>query len=128
MKETTVKVKVRPKRMTRAERKRIKRAQKAREELLLCQQVAAFHKAYLEIELAHEEIKYDELQARLAALQTVVATVETVETIQTVEAPEVVAVEETQTEAPASEEAVVEETVTEETVQTEEEAEPALAQ
>ncbi len=115
MKETTVRVKVRPRRMTRAERKRIKRAQQAREELLLCQQAAAFHKAYLEIELANEEIKYDELQARLAALQAVVATVETVETVKEVEAP-------------AAEETVVEQTVTEETVETKEEAEPAPAQ
>ena len=118
MKETTVRVKVRPRRMKKVERKRIKRAQQAREELLLCQQAAAFHKAYLEIELANEEIRYDELQARLSALQAVVATVETVETVKEVEAP---ATEET-------EETVVEQTVTEETVETKEEAEPTPAQ
>ena len=80
MKETTVRVKVRPRRMTRAERKRIKRAQKAREELLLCQQAIAFHKAYLEIEYGIEEAKLTQIQARLAALQ--------------VAAPEVVVTEE----------------------------------
>ena len=112
MKETTVRVKVRPRRMTRAERKRIKRAQKAREELQLCQQAIAFHKAYLAIEMEHEEIKYDELQA-------VVATTEIVETVEAVEAPTA--------EAVAVEETVVEETV-EETAEVNEEAEPVTAQ
>lgn len=95
MKETTVRVKVRPRRMTRAERKRIKRAQKAGEKLLLCQQAIAFHKAYLAIETEHEEIKCEELQARLAALQAVVATTEILETVEAVETPaaEAVAVE-----------------------------------
>ena len=123
MKETTVRVKVRPRRMTRAERKRIKRAQKAREELLLCQQAIAFHKAYLAIEMEHEEIKYEELQARLDALQAVVATTEIAETVEAVEAPAA--------EAVAVEETVVEETVeetAEETVEVKEEAEPATAQ
>ena len=136
MKDTTVRVKA--KRMTGAERKRIKRAQKAKQELLLCQQVAAFHKAYLEIELANEEIKYDELQERLAALQAVVATVQTTETVQTVEVPAVAEVEEPQVEEPKVEEPKVEEpqaeeipaeeTVAEETTEETEEAEPAPAQ
>ncbi len=118
MKDTTVKVKVRPRRMTKAERKRIKRAQKAVQELLLCKQVVAFHKAYLEIELEHEEIKYDELQARLAALRAVAATVETVETVKTVEAPKPVEAVET-----------VEQTVTkEEATEVKKEVEPAPAQ
>lgn len=122
MKETTVRVKVRPRRMTRAERKRIKRAQKAREELLLCQQAIAFHKAYLAIEMEHEEIKYEELQARLAALQAVVATTEITETVEAVEAPAAEAVAEEETV-----EETVEETA-EETAEVKEEAEPATAQ
>ena len=71
MKERTVKVKVRPKRLTRAERKRIKRSQRAAAELALCRQAIAFHKAYLAIEMEYEQANYDELQARLAQLQNI---------------------------------------------------------
>ena len=85
--ERTVTVKVRPKRMTRAERKRIKRSQKAAAQLALCRQVIEFHKAYLAIEMGYEQANYDELQARIAALQIIPA-VETVETVETVEAVE----------------------------------------
>lgn len=71
MKERTVKVKVRPKRLTRAERKRIKRSQRAAAELALCRQAIEFHKAYLAIEMEYEQANYDELQARLAQLQNI---------------------------------------------------------
>lgn len=71
MKERSVKVKVRPKRLTRAERKRIKRSQKADAQLALCRQAIEFHKAYLAIEMEYEQANYDELQARLAQLQNI---------------------------------------------------------
>ncbi|MBQ4274840.1 MAG: hypothetical protein IJB94_07760 [Clostridia bacterium] len=71
MKERTVKVKVRPRRLTRAERKRIKRSQRAAAELALCRQAIEFHKAYLAIEMEYEQANYDELQARLAQLQNI---------------------------------------------------------
>ena len=71
MKERSVKVKVRPKRLTRAERKRIKRSQRAAAELALCRQAIEFHKAYLAIEMEYEQANYDELQARLAQLQNI---------------------------------------------------------
>ena len=71
MKERTVKVKVRPKRLTRAECKRIKRSQRAAAELALCRQAIEFHKAYLDIEMEYEQANYDELQARLAQLQNI---------------------------------------------------------
>ena len=71
MKERSVEVKVRPKRLTRAERKRIKRSQRAAAELALCRQAIEFHKAYLAIEMEYEQANYDELQARLAQLQNI---------------------------------------------------------
>ena len=82
MKERTVKVKVRPKRLTRAERKRIKRSQRAAAELALCRQAIEFHKAYLAIEMEYEQANYDELQARLAQLQNINVE-ELVETVET---------------------------------------------
>ena len=87
MKERSVKVKVRPKRLTRAERKRIKRSQKAAAQLALCRQAIEFHKAYLAIEMEYEQANYDELKARLDELQAfpVKETVETVETVESVE-------------------------------------------
>ncbi len=39
-------------------------------ELELCKQNVAFHKAYLMLALEYEQAKYDELQARIAELQT----------------------------------------------------------
>ena len=82
----TVKVKVRPKRMTRKEKRAAKYAAKLNEQLILCQQAAAFHKAYLEIEYGVEEAMFNAIQARLAALrpevETVITTEETVEDIQ----------------------------------------------
>ena len=56
MKERSVKVKVRPKRLTRAERKRIKRSQKADAQLALCRQAIEFHKAYLAIEMEYARL------------------------------------------------------------------------
>ena len=74
-----IEVEVKPKRLTRAERRQAKNAQKAAEQLALCRQAGEFHKAYLEIELGVEQARFDEIQARLAALQT--PEVETVETV-----------------------------------------------
>ena len=132
MKAKTVKVKVKPNRMTRAQRKKIKRAQKAAQELMICRQMIEFHKAYLEIEMEHEEIKYEELQARLAALQAVADTVETVETVEAIETVETVepveAVEAVEpVEAPEVEETVAVET-TEEATEAESEPEPVAAE
>ena len=132
MKAKTVKVKVKPNRMTRAQRKKIKRAQKAAQELMICRQMIEFHKAYLEIEMEHEEIKYEELQARLAALQAVADTVETVETVEAIETVETVeAVEPVEpveaVEAPEVEKTVAVET-TEEATEAESEPEPVAAE
>lgn len=81
-----VTVKVSPKRVARAERKRAKFVQRASEELRLRVLAGEFHKAYLEIELGCEQEKFEALQARLAELQPKVEVVETVE--ETVVAPE----------------------------------------
>ena len=81
-----VTVKVSPKRVARAERKRAKFVQRASEELRLRVLAGEFHKAYLEIELGCEQEKFETLQARLAELQPKVEVVETVE--ETVVAPE----------------------------------------
>ncbi len=81
-----VTVKVSPKRVARAERKRAKFIQRASEELRLRVLAGEFHKAYLEIELGCEQEKFEALQARLAELQPKVEIVETVE--ETVTAPE----------------------------------------
>ena len=86
--EKKTKIKVKPRRITRAERKKIKQAQKAREELQLCTQAAEFHKAYLAVQLGCEQERFDEIQARLAALNPEVETTETIETIETVETVE----------------------------------------
>lgn len=94
MKERSVKVKVRPKRLTRAERKRIKRSQKADAQLALCRQAIEFHKAYLAIEMEYEQANYDELKARLDELKAIPAE-QTIETVETVEAVEPVEDEET---------------------------------
>ncbi len=80
-----VKIKVSPKRVARAERKKAKFIQKASEELRLRILAGEFHKAYLEIELGCEQEKFEKLQARLAELQPKVEIVETVE--ETVVAP-----------------------------------------
>ncbi len=77
--EKKVKIKVRPKRLTRRQKRDAKLAAKAREQLILCQQAAAFHKAYLEIEYGIEEAKFEAIQARLAELQPTVETVITQE-------------------------------------------------
>ena len=97
MKERSVKAKVRPKRLTRAERKRIKRSQKADAQLALCRQAIEFHKAYLAIEMEYEQANYDELKARLDELKAIPAeqTIETVETVETVEIVEPAEAEET---------------------------------
>lgn len=80
-----VEVQVRPARLTRRERRAAKYAAKLNEQLILCQQAAAFHKAYLEIEYGIEEAMFNAIQARLAALQAapeaVITTEETVEDI-----------------------------------------------
>lgn len=81
-----VTVKVSPKRVARAERKKAKFIQRASEELRLRVLAGEFHKAYLEIELGCEQEKFEALQARLAELQPKVEVVETVE--ETVVAPE----------------------------------------
>lgn len=80
-----VKIKVSPKRVARAERKKAKFIQKASEELRLRILAGEFHKAYLEIEFGCEQEKFEKLQARLAELQPKVEIVETVE--ETVVAP-----------------------------------------
>lgn len=80
-----IKIKVSPKRVARAERKKAKFIQKASEELRLRILAGEFHKAYLEIELGCEQEKFEKLQARLAELQPKVEIVETVE--ETVVAP-----------------------------------------
>ncbi len=49
-------------------------------ELELCRQVGEFHKEYLNIQLEHEQAKFDALQARIAELRAqpdVVVTEET---------------------------------------------------
>ena len=72
---------------SRKERKQAKLAAKANEQLILCRQAAAFHKAYLEILYGIEETYYEAIQARLAALklepETTVTTTETVEEAET---------------------------------------------
>ena len=128
MKAKTVKVKVKPNRMTRAQRKKIKRAQKAAQELMICRQMIEFHKAYLEIEMEHEEIKYEELQARLAALQAVADTVETVETVEAIETVETVEPVEAVEAVEPVEAPEVEETVVEETTEDKTEEEPVAAE
>ena len=70
-KEKKVKVKTKRERVSGATRRRLKRAQKAAEHLLLCQQIIEFHKAYLDIDLKREEYTYEVLQAQLEALQAV---------------------------------------------------------
>ena len=73
-------------RKIRIERRNAKTVAVASEQLALYRQAAEFHKAYLEIELGVEEAKFEEIQARLAALQptqeTVVVTEEEIETLQ----------------------------------------------
>ena len=73
-------------RKIRIERRNAKIVAVASEQLALYRQAAEFHKAYLEIELGVEEAKFEEIQARLAALQptqeTVVVTEEEIETLQ----------------------------------------------
>ena len=96
---TRVKVKVRPRRLRRRERRAAKLLALANEQLILCQQVAAFHKAYLEILYGVEEAKFEAINARLAALgvtpAVAVTTEETVEVVEEApEAPEVEEVEE----------------------------------
>ena len=98
-----VKIKVKPKRITRAERKKVKQAQTARQELQLCAQAAEFHKAYLAVKLGCEKETFDEIQARLAALNPEVETTEITETVETIETVETT--EPTQkVEAPAQKE------------------------
>ena len=87
-KEKTAEITVRPKRLTRAEKKNAKLAKKAAEQMELCRQAGEFHKAYLEIEYGVEEAKYQAIQARLAELQPVTETVITEEEVETVALPE----------------------------------------
>lgn len=56
-------------RTVRIERRNARRAAQANEQMILCRQAGAFHKAYLEIEYGIEEAKLAQIQARLAALQ-----------------------------------------------------------
>ncbi|MBQ7391172.1 MAG: hypothetical protein IJV73_00660 [Clostridia bacterium] len=67
--EKKVNIKVKPQRITRAERQRAKFAEMANEELQLCLAAGEFHKAYLDIELGCEEEKFEELKERLAELE-----------------------------------------------------------
>jgi len=78
----SVEVTVKPRRLTRAERRYEKNMQKASEQLENYYQAAEFHKKYLEIELEIEEAKLQELQERIDALKT--PEIETVETVETV--------------------------------------------
>ena len=82
-KEKASKNTVKQTRKTRADRKREKLEQRRNEELLICKQNIEFHKAYLAIELGREEIKYEDLQARITALQGAPEGIETVETVET---------------------------------------------
>ena len=101
----TMQIKIKPKRLTRVEKRNAKLAAKAAAQLELCRQAGEFHKAYLEIEYGVEEAKYQEIQARLAALQPVTETVITTEEeFETVALPE----EEVETFEALEEEAVVE--------------------
>ena len=84
--EKTVKVKVKPQRLSRAERKSAKLAEKAAAQLELCRQAGEFHLAYLNVELGIEQAYFDEIQARLAELraeaETVMAIEEEMETFE----------------------------------------------
>ena len=73
-----IEVKVKPKRLTRAERRHAKNMQTASEQLENYRQAAEFHIAYLEIEHEIEEAKYEEIKARLDALTSAAEVVETV--------------------------------------------------
>ena len=80
--EKNVKIKV------KSARRNQKFIQRANEELYLRAVVGEFHKAYLEIELGCEKEYFEELQARIAALQSNVEVVETVEETSYEEVPE----------------------------------------
>ena len=67
--EKKTEIKVKPRRLTRAERKQAKEAQKAYRALQLCTQAAEFHKTYLTTQLECEGATLDALNARLAELQ-----------------------------------------------------------
>ena len=77
--EKKTKIKGKPQRLTRAERKKAKFIQKATEELQLCVLVGEFHKEYLEIDLGREERKLEKVEARLAKLRPKTRVMETVE-------------------------------------------------
>lgn len=85
----TKQIKVKPKRLAKAEKKNAAFVTKANEELELCRQAGEFHKAYLEVEFAAEEAYHEALQARIAELQspveTVITTEENLETFEELE-------------------------------------------
>ncbi len=74
----TKQIKVKSKRLTRADKKNAKLAEKAAEQLELCCEAGEFHKAYLAVELGIEQAKYEMIQARLAELQAPVTVTEEV--------------------------------------------------
>ena len=68
-KEKTAEIKVKPKRLTRAERKRAKLAERARKELDLCRQNGEFHRACLQIDLDVEKANLEYVRAQMEALE-----------------------------------------------------------
>ena len=64
----TQKIKIKPRRLTRAERKQLKYARRANAELKLCQQALAFHKEYLAFQVANEAANIEELTAQASDL------------------------------------------------------------
>ena len=68
-KEKTAEIKVKPKRLTRAERKRAKLAERTRKELALCRQNGEFHRACLQIDLDVEKANLEYVKAQLEALE-----------------------------------------------------------
>lgn len=68
-KEKTAEIKVKPKRLTRAERKRAKLAERTRKELDLCRQNGEFHRAYLQIDLDVEKANLEYVRAQMEALE-----------------------------------------------------------
>lgn len=75
----TVEIQVKPKRLSRAERRSAKLAEKVAAELELCRQNVEFHKAYLTVEYDVEEAYHDALQKRIADLQSGADVTEVVE-------------------------------------------------
>ena len=64
----TQKVKIKPRHLTKAERKQIKLVRRANEELNLCRQALAFHQEYLAFELAYEAAQVQDLTTQASDL------------------------------------------------------------